>query len=146
MKQFFIDLFKYNLDTNHRLFELVNEAGGVSDQTQLLCGHILSAHDIWNHRIMSKDPNFPVWPEIQTSHYLDINQRNYSDSMQILDQYKLDANVAYKNSKGEPFKNTVQVILFQIINHSNYHRAQIARDMKENDVTPLTTDYIFYKR
>ena len=50
------------------------------------------------------------------------------------------------NSKGETFSNKIKDILFHIINHSTYHRAQIATDLKQNGIEPINTDYIFYKR
>ena len=54
--------------------------------------------------------------------------------------------IIYKNSKGIEFSNTVQDVIFHVINHSTYHRAQIASDLKANGIEPINTDYIFYKR
>lgn len=54
--------------------------------------------------------------------------------------------IGYKTSKGDAFQNTVKDILFHIINHSTYHRGQIAANCKEYGIEPLMSDYIFYKR
>ena len=37
-------------------------------------------------------------------------------------------------------------MLFHFVNHSTYHRGQIASNLKEHGIEPLVTDYIFYKR
>lgn len=58
----------------------------------------------------------------------------------------LKKKISYKNSRGERFENSVRDILFHVINHSTYHRGQIATDCKLHGMTPLATDYIFYKR
>lgn len=44
------------------------------------------------------------------------------------------------------FTNTIGDILFHIVNHSTYHRGQIASDFRESDIEPLNTDYIMFKR
>jgi uncharacterized damage-inducible protein DinB len=63
----------------------------------------------------------------------------------ILDEFELDRKIRYANSKGQPFNNSVRDMLFQVINHSTYHRAQIATEFKNNGLDPLLTDYIYYK-
>ncbi|WP_185211767.1 DinB family protein [Sphingobacterium mizutaii] len=35
--------------------------------------------------------------------------------------------------------------MFHIINHSNYHRAQIATELRKQEIEPIQTDYIKYK-
>ncbi len=44
------------------------------------------------------------------------------------------------------FTNVIQDVLFHFINHSTYHRGQIAIQMKEAGLEPIATDYIFFKR
>lgn len=40
----------------------------------------------------------------------------------------------------------IKDIMFHIVNHSTYHRAQIATELKDHGIEPLKTDYILYKR
>ncbi|MDO1499494.1 DinB family protein [Winogradskyella maritima] len=54
--------------------------------------------------------------------------------------------MSYESSEGRLFANTVQDILFHIINHSAHHRGQIMMDLRQNGLEPLALDYIFYKR
>jgi uncharacterized damage-inducible protein DinB len=44
------------------------------------------------------------------------------------------------------FSNDIKSIIFHVINHSTYHRGQIASEFKQNGLDPMVTDYILYKR
>ena len=81
--------------------------------------------------------------EIDLKH---INFTNYQNSLRIVEEYDFDERIRYTTSRGETFESTVRDILFHAINHSTYHRGQIASDFKLHGMTPLITDYIFYKR
>ena len=58
----------------------------------------------------------------------------------------LEKRLKYKNSKGEEFDNSLRDIVTHIINHSTYHRAQIAQLVKRAGGIPAVTDYIVYQR
>jgi uncharacterized damage-inducible protein DinB len=58
----------------------------------------------------------------------------------------LEKRVKYQNTKGEKFENSIKDITTHVINHSTYHRAQIAQHIKRANGTPAVTDYIVYQR
>jgi uncharacterized damage-inducible protein DinB len=33
-----------------------------------------------------------------------------------------------------------------VFNHGTYHRAQVARDLRQHNLEPINTDFIFYVR
>lgn len=147
MKPFFKELFDYNQHCNKQLIEKSLEfETEISEKTKKLFNHILNAHEIWNSRILQQKPTFGVWQIHPIQRWKTTNQSNFEASLSILDGKEIDLKVNYTNSKGDAFRNSIQDILFHIINHSNYHRAQIAADFRANNIEPLTTDYIFYKR
>lgn len=147
MKPFFKELFQYSFTMNQQLIEeLKHNEAHFSEKALELLNHIINAQQIWNSRIKSVPEPTKVW-ELHPSVQLEtINKNNYQQSLAILDEMELDHNIHYKNSRGQEFTNTVRDILFHVINHSTYHRAQIATEMKQAGLKPLTTDYIFYKR
>ena len=55
---------------------------------------------------------------------------------------QLSENISYKNSKGEPWSNTVEDILTHVLLHSAYHRGQIASQTRAAGETPAYTDFI----
>lgn len=146
MKSFFEELFDYNFAMNQGVISKFHESSEIPEKAKALFNHILSAHHIWNHRIMNDKAKFSVWPDLTKEKYAQINDENHKQSLELLKHRTLDEKITYSNSKGEVFSNTVKDIFFHIINHSNYHRAQIATLMKEAGIKPLVSDYIFYKR
>lgn len=118
----------------------------ISERSLKLFNHILNAHEIWNTRILNQKPEFGVWQIHGMKDWKAINQSKYETSLSIINKLDLEAMVNYSNTKGDAFGNSVRDILFHIINHSTYHRGQIATDFRENGIEPIRSDYIFYKR
>lgn len=144
---FFRELFTYNHHCNQQLADLMMaHQDMLTERAIKLFSHVLNAHHIWNNRIASAQPGYKVWQEQAVNDWKEIDRKNYEDSLGILSTTDMTQVLAYHNSQGLAFSNSVRDILFHVINHSNYHRAQIASDMKSVGITPLTTDYIFYKR
>src|SRR5690606_15221875 len=107
---------------------------------------LLNAHHIWNSRMVGTESLYEVWG-LQPVHKMKLmDDDNFRDSLSIMENYSLDKSIYYQNTKGKGFNNRVHDILFHIINHSTYHRAQIATDFRENAIEPINTDYILYKR
>lgn len=146
MKTQFIDLLKYNSHYNQRLIEIYFEnKDSFMGKAISLLNHILNAQQIWNSRIII-EPSFKVWQINSDEKLLEINQFNFENSIKILNERNLDEIIVYRNSKGDEFQNSIQEIFFHFINHSTYHRGQIAMLMKQAGLAPINTDYIFYKR
>jgi len=147
MKDFFKNLFEYSHHFNQKLAtEIIENSGKVSERYQGVFSHILNAHQIWNHRIDLKGKPFGVWQNQPLETWLAINEDNYLNSLDILEHFDLEAEINYTNSKGFTFNNKIKDVLFHVINHSTYHRAQIATEFRVQGLQPLTTDYIMYKR
>ncbi len=147
MKEFFTDLFEYTHHCNLQLMDLfVKNPDTISEKAIQLYNHTLNAHRVWNNRIEPGLPSFGVWDMHPQVEHAAIEQANYDISLLILNKYDLNTTIHYKTTSGQPFSNTVREILFQVINHSTYHRGQIATECRASGIDPLLTDYIFYKR
>jgi len=147
MKQFLKELFEYGYHFNQKLGDVFNESPDkTSDKAIKFYNHILNAHQIWNNRIEAKQPTYGVWKIHETRDLKRVDKSNYKLTLQIIDKIDLSGTINYTNSKGHTFSNSIQDILFHIINHSTYHRGQIATEFRNNGLEPLVTDYIFYKR
>ncbi|OYX25018.1 MAG: damage-inducible protein DinB [Flavobacteriales bacterium 32-35-8] len=147
MKPFFKELFEYNHYSNQKLWTVFNEhPDKTSKKSITLFNHILNAHHIWNSRINQIQNSYGVWDKHPIKNCLEIDKTNYDNSLLILDKFDLNTIINYKTSNGLAFKNSIRDTLFHVINHSTYHRGQIATDFKHHGLTPLVTDYIFYKR
>lgn len=145
-QEHFKELFEYNHHSNQNLIVLISEKHqNISEKTIRLMHHLINAQQIWNARI-AKEKQFDVWQMNNWNRIAKIDIQNHSKTLALLEAMDLNCTITYLNTKGVKFSNTVKDILFHIINHSTYHRAQIAADLKQNGIEPINTDYIFYKR
>jgi uncharacterized damage-inducible protein DinB len=147
MKDFFLELFAYGHHYNQQLADLFAAHGEkVTGKSASLYSHILDAHHIWNNRIAGRTPLFGVWESHSVSDFKEIDSANYNFSVLLLNTRELNEETHYSNTKGLKFTNSIRDIFFHIINHSTYHRGQIAAEFRKTGIEPLATDYIWYKR
>jgi uncharacterized damage-inducible protein DinB len=147
MTHFFKGLFEYSHHFNQQLATVFTEQSALTSEKSIkLFNHMLNAHRIWNSRIIEDQNPFGVWDMHPIHELKDIDHINYISSIRILDQSDLNSSIKYTTSKGDTYTNSVRDILFHVINHSTYHRGQIAAEFRQNGIEPVVTDYIFYKR
>ncbi|SFV27198.1 DinB family protein [Thermoflavifilum thermophilum] len=147
MKSFLQELFVYTHDCHQQLIGAFHTyADRVSPRAVEIWNHILNAHHVWNHRIMGEKPMFQIWELHDPQAYAAIENENFQLTLQILEARNLHEVIAYQTTKGDAFENTVQDILFHVINHATYHRGQIAMEFRRSGIEPLVSDYILYKR
>lgn len=147
MKAYFHQLFDYNYYCNKQIIEACVALGKVPQRSQELFSHILNAHHIWNARILQRNPEYGVWEKHGMDTWGGIHYDNQRDSFEIITNADpLDSRIIYENTEGKSFSNSLVDILFHIINHSTYHRGQLASDFRQHGIDPLPLDYIHYKR
>lgn len=146
MKEKLVDLFEYTFHFNKEMIKVISEnISKVDEKTISLINHTLNAQQIWNSRILN-ETTFEVWQINPFENLNEINLQNFNKSIEIVKNSDLDQIIEYKNSRGTSFENSIFEMLFHAINHSTYHRGQINSLFKQNDIEPVLTDYIFYKR
>ena len=147
MKAFFHQLFDYNFYCNKKLIETCIRLEFIPENSARLFSHVLNAHHIWNARILDQAPALGVWDVHEAASWGDLHYQNQRDSFEIITNADLfDKRITYENSEGRTFANSLQDILFHIINHSTHHRAQVAADFRASGLEPPSLDYIVYKR
>lgn len=146
MTSYFQELFEYNHHFNQQLITIfVEQSHHITEKANRLFNHVINAHQIWNSRILNQHP-FGVWDIHDPQDLSTINHTNHNHTQDIIDHFDLLKIVDYSNSKGQAYTNTIQDILFHVINHSTYHKGQIASEFKRMGLDPLIMDYIIYKR
>ena len=147
MKDYFKELFEYNHHFNQRLVGVVQVSEERLPKRCLeVFSHILNAHHIWNKRILGQKPLHAVWAIIPTDELKAIDKDNFHTSIEIIANSDFDRVINYATSQKQPFSNSVKDILFHVINHSTYHKGQIAIYLRESGIPPELSDFIFYKR
>ena len=117
----------------------------VSENVIIMFSHVLNAQHIWASRILGVAPKYQVWEVFNVDLFEEISKENFDLIAQILKNYSLEKEISYANSKGS-YTSIVKDILFHIVNHSTYHRAQIATIFKLEGIEAPITDHIILKR
>jgi uncharacterized damage-inducible protein DinB len=110
-----------------------------------LMAHIVGAEWLWLGRLEREKQAVAVWPDLT----LDQCEAQIAELSRAWRQYlggltppRLSESIAYINTKGGSWKNTVGDVLMHIVMHSTYHRGQIATDLRASGHTPAYTDFI----
>ena len=147
MTVFFNELFDYNFYSNKKLIEACTSMEHVPEKSKELFSHILNAHHLWNSRITAKNSEYGVFQIHEVGDWEDIHYENQRSSFEIITSADdFEKRFDYENSEGRLFTNTLQDMLFHIINHSAHHRGQIAMNFRASNIEPIPLDYIYYKR
>ena len=147
MKAFFNQVFDYNFQCNKKLIHSCTELKTVPEEVIRLFSHLLNAHHIWNSRMLRTAPVHEVWQLHDIQYWGELHYENQRNSFEIITNTdNFGKRIDYESSEGKLYSNSLQDILFHIINHSTHHRAQISSLFRSNKLEPIPMDYIIYKR
>jgi uncharacterized damage-inducible protein DinB len=139
------ELLTYTEVADRRLIEVMI-ASDPSDRSKYLFSHILNAQHIWARRILGRKPLYAVDQIHPVEDFMAISTANVMELRRCHEEVPADQTVRYITSLGEEYENAAGDILFHVINHSTYHRGQIATDLRQGGVVPPVTDFIILKR
>jgi uncharacterized damage-inducible protein DinB len=148
MKSYFIKLYQYNAWANKKVLACLKAQQVDDDKMLTLMSHTLSALCIWLARIEDRSTEpFPLWKKY-TIEELEKMAANIGESwLKFIDANEsFDRELVYNNYVGLPYKNKVESIMIHLVNHSTYHRAQIAILLRQKNFEPINTDFITYDR
>jgi uncharacterized damage-inducible protein DinB len=148
MKTYFLKLYQYNVWATKRVLNCL-EKQHVSDEKILsIMGHVVAAQYLWLHRIKGLPPaQVKLWGEYklaQLSTMADEAGKLWLEFVESTDNFNRD--LEYINYVGEPYITNVEMIMIHLVNHSSYHRAQIALLLRQKGLEPINTDFITYDR
>lgn len=124
-------------------------AGPSSEAAVREYAHILGAEEVWLARMEQRPSRTPVWPEVpveQLESLAGMVHGGYRKFLGGLDGAALDRVVAYTNSAGLSFENSIQDILLHVALHGQYHRGKVNLLLRQTGQPPAPTDYIAYVR
>jgi uncharacterized damage-inducible protein DinB len=153
-------LFAYGSWANALMFSV---AQGLSEE-QLLAhaassfpslaatlGHIVGAEWIWLRRWLGESPtSAPSWAAAPVMAELaaqlaavEAERASFVDSLSDAD---LDRAVSYRSLAGQAYSDPLDGQFRHVVNHSTYHRGQLATLLRQLGVTPPNTDLIRFLR
>ena len=136
----------YTKIADSKLIAIFKQHKEISPKAIVLFNHVLNAQHIWASRILGSSPKYQVWQAYGVDLFEQISNENFELLIQIFKTIPLDKEIIYINSIGDQYKSLAKDILFHVVNHSTYHRAQIVSMFKLHGITSPVTDYIILKR
>jgi uncharacterized damage-inducible protein DinB len=148
MKKYFLKLYHYNAWSNKRVLSCLKRQHVDDDKILTLMGHIVAAQFLWLHRIKGlPPPDVKLWGTYTLEQLVDMAEdagKKWLDFVESADNF--DRELTYTNYVNEPYTNNVEMIMIHLVNHSSYHRAQIAMLLRQKGFEPINTDFITYDR
>jgi uncharacterized damage-inducible protein DinB len=148
MKQYFLKLYQYNVWANKRVISCLTRQNVADEKILSIMGHIVAAQFLWLHRIKGLPPaQVKLWGEYSLDQLVSMAEEVGDLWLQFVESTdNFNRELTYNNYLGEPYINNVEMIMIHLVNHSSYHRAQIALLLRQKGFEPINTDFITYDR
>lgn len=145
MKDFFIDKFEYDFRSNQKWAEvLMNHEDNLSDFIRKSMSHIINVHHIWISRILDQKAESHSWDVLPVRYWDRLMHDNLQQTINYLEHVEQSEKINYHSEEGVQLSKSSIDILYHILNHSNYHRAQIAMELRKLGITPPNFNFIAY--
>lgn len=148
MKKYFLKLYNYNYWSNKRVLGEIQKQQVSDPKILQLMGHVLAAQYLWLHRIKGLPaPDVKLWGDYTLEHLLHMAEdvgKQWIEFVEVTENF--DRELTYRNYTNDPYTNNVENIMIHLVNHSSYHRAQVAMLMRQKGHEPINTDFITYDR
>ncbi len=148
MKAYFLKLYQYNAWSNERVLGCLTRQNVGDEKILTIMGHIVAAQFLWLHRIKGLPPaNVKLWGEYTLQQVTSMGEeagRLWLEFVESTDDFNRE--LTYTNYVNDPYVQNVETIMIHLVNHSSYHRAQIALLLRQKGYEPINTDFITYDR
>jgi uncharacterized damage-inducible protein DinB len=111
--------------------------------------HIMGAEWVWLQRWKGTSPKKfydpPEFPNTAAlrAHWTKIENEQMEFIKNLTDEL-LPMKISYINFKGENWTYALWQMLQHLVNHSTYHRGQVATMMRQLGATPAATDFLLF--
>ena len=151
-----LSLFAYTEWANDRTWSSIERLtdeqftrtlGGSFPTIRETAAHIVSSEWIWLQRWKGVSPtSAPEWIHEATAAGLRSRLREVESQraayLRSLGDADLQTPLAYRRLNGEPNSLPLAHVLQHVVNHSTYHRGQIATMIRQAGGTPVSTDLL----
>lgn len=148
MKRYFAKLYQYNAWANRRVLDCLTRQQVSDEKILSLLGHVVAAQFLWLHRIKGlTPPDVKLWGDYTLNQLIGLADKAGKEWLDFIQNTEdFNREMTYKNYVGEDYTNNVEMVMIHLVNHSSYHRAQIAILLRQKGFEPINTDFITYDR
>ncbi len=148
MKTYFLKLYQYNAWSNKRVMNCLQHQKVEDEKILSIMGHIVAAQFLWLHRIKAlPPPDLKLWGSYTLSQLTALAEDAGKKWLEFVETTEnFNRELTYTNYVGDLYTNNVETIMIHLVNHSSYHRAQIAMLLRQKGFEPINTDMITWDR
>ncbi len=133
---------------NTELLDTLKRANPLNERALLLFSHLISVNTIWLNRLKGETISTPLFQErtlIECENVMLENDRNWTAFLQNISDSELEMTIEFHF----PIDNTHRIMrkadaIFQITNHSSYHRGQIVSLIKGSVAELPHLGFVFF--
>lgn len=148
MKKYFLKLYQYNYWSNKRVLGAIQKQNVTDQKILQVMGHVLAAQYLWFHRINALPaPDVKLWGDYTLERLVQMAEDIGTQWISFVERTdNFDRELVYHNYTNDPYTNNVENIMIHLVNHSSYHRGQVAMLLRQKGFEPINTDFITYDR
>jgi uncharacterized damage-inducible protein DinB len=153
-------LYNYNAWANQRaldsaapltLEQFTKPLGSSFSSVRDTLAHIWGSQWVWLERFQGRSPaalpdvgQFPDLSSLRAR--LDDDEERLQTLVSSLTQKDLNKVISYRTMKFGEYKNPLWQSMQHMVNHSTYHRGQIATLLRQLDAKPISSDLMHFYR
>lgn len=148
MKTHFIRLFEYNQWANTLFSNVISKSNYENEKIEVLLSHLLAAELIWLDRVSEIDvPVLGTWELLPLNEAVaSLKGTDQRWLTFINDAYDFETIIKYIDSEGKSHQTMLKDIITHVANHGTHHRGQLATLLRQEDIAPPASDFIFFAR
>jgi hypothetical protein len=98
--------------------------------------HIINFHYLMNKRFKSERPDSELWDLLPQPYLSRLHHQNYLETIEILENRIMITGQNHSNDLQKDEKDGFFLFLYEILSHTQYHRAQINYVIKQINMDP----------
>ena len=130
--------------------DLTRETGGSFGSVLGTMAHVLGSEQLWLSRFLGVPlGRLPGIEDYPTAAALEQSFDDYWPQLEFflasLLAEQLDQDFVWVNTRGETHQAPFRQVLLHFVNHSTYHRGQVANLLRQMGYEPPATDLVYYR-
>ena len=145
-QEFFAEKFEFDLHANLAWTEQFEAFEDTLSQYMIRSmSHMINVHHIWNSRLLQTPQESELWDVLPIAFMAEFHRENYQQTLNFMENYSLEEKINYHDSEGVAMEKQTLDILYHVLNHSNYHRAQLAKEARDLGLPVVSANFIVFK-
>lgn len=107
-----------------------------------IIAHVAATQRMWLERALSMKQSVAVWPDWSLADTANQYSPVLDEWTRLIAKDDLSREVAYTNTKGLQFRNSLSDVALHLTLHGAHHRGQIAALVRQHGGEPANIDFI----